>query len=332
MFNAISDTLDVAKLDQEITWTEVWENELSTEIDKCPKCSDNIGIYKLSDGTRIRVHYSDSMLTELLQEKFTLCSKEGDYLCEIWFENRNIPAQWFMSNEDKKAFIVGDGFWILKSAMSWLATRFTDSLPLHASAIMHDSIGGICFVWWHRAWKTTGLLNVAYILWWWTIVSDDWIKCTQDATDRLLSTTDASISLSEKTIQENWHLPVMHNSEVLTQVKRRKTSYKPSSLLWENYATGDTTMNHLVLLAEGLDSAIVRLPQSVPLNVIAKFMVGATYHYPYSSEELRDDHIKLWEEKLSNFQDSIYIFNRSKTNWLESGYRLLIDFLLKCKK
>jgi hypothetical protein len=71
-------------------------------------------------------------------------------------------------------------------------------------------------------------------------------------------------------------------------------------------------MNHLVLLAEGLDSPVIRLPQNVPLNVIAKFMVGATYHYPYGSEKLRDDHIKLWGEKLSNFQDSIYIFDRTK--------------------
>ncbi len=332
MKNIVSKSLDISRLDSEITWNYANENKISELTDKYFNSSELVGVYKLSNWTVIKVHCNNNSLDEQLKEKFELCDNMTESVAEIWFCNSKVNAEWFINPISRKSFVVGDGFWILKSSMWWIAIQITNCLPLHASAIYSSEIWWICLIWGHRMWKTTGVLNIANILWSWIIASDDWIKCTKDKADRILWSTDCSISLSNKTIMENQHIWFLKNQDIINETKKRKISYNPNKLLWEKFSGWNVSMDNVILLSDWLKNPVQKLSWINQITETAKFMVWATYHYPYYSEEIKQEHIDLWKAKLQNIPWNIYIFDRTKTSGIEEWYRILIDNIISWKR
>lgn len=321
--------LDPKNTDSEIEWNQSSGEHISHLVWVTSSRVFKTGTYRLGDGSPIRVNTNNPSLFELVEEKFMPTSDQPS--SEIWFDDNWQSALWNLDVDSGVAFVSGEWFGILKSAMSGLWTYVHGKLPLHGSALATDRTWGICLVWSHRAWKTTGLLNLATILKEWTLVSDDWLTTSKKNTDRTLSTTDPSISISKKTFEENPHVPFQNREQIAKVIERRKLSTNPKALLGDNYQTGSVQLDNLVLLAQWMDKPITTVSKIDDLTIASKFLVAATYHFPYHSADLQEEHAQSW---LAKVQDGthVMIFDRSQTSWLIPGYQSLIDYIIAHRK
>ena len=321
--------LDPKNTDSEIQWSKTSAAHISQLVWATSSRVFKTGTYRLGDGSPIRVNTNNPSLFELVEEKFTLTSDQPS--SEIWFDDNWQTASWDIDVDSGVAFVSGEGFWILKSAMSGLWTYVQNKLPLHGSALATDRTWGICLVWSHKAWKTTGLLNLATILGEWTLVSDDWLTTSKKNSDRTLSTTDPSISISKKTFEENPHVWFQNRAEIARVIEKRKLSTNPKALLGDNYQTWSVQLDNLVLLAQWMDKSITTVSKIDDLATAAKFLVAATYHFPYHSATLQEEHAESWLAKVKD-GTHVMIFDRSQTSWLIPWYKSLIDYIVAHRK
>ncbi|MCH8518911.1 hypothetical protein LAT59_04080 [Candidatus Gracilibacteria bacterium] len=293
----------------------------------------------LSNGYELEVYFNDESLYELLEEKF-LVRKSGagtNTKGKIYFNSKKLERAYGIFDDiTNEAYIEGDGFGIFKSAISGLATLLgcqdNGILPVHGSAIYSDSIGGVSLIGAHRVGKTTGLLNIAHILGEGNIISDDWLQAQIGEKSMSVSTTDNSISLSTRTVQENPHIPQLNTSKVLGDVKRRKTSYKPSDLLGSRFieTTSEIEINSIILLVTGVKDAVTILGNDI--TNVPSFITGATYHFPYYTVSIRERHKGIWQSGLERIKPKIIVFDHSHFEMMVDGYATLVDILVRGKK
>jgi len=240
-------------IDTEITWLS--DDKLKNEFNKTNIKFNRQNII-LSNWAELEVFFDSLEYYELLDEKFTFINnKTENSLWTLYFCSSNeVSDIWNIIMEEKTAYVIWDGFWILKSAISGIATLMLWEkeaiLPIHWSAISSKEIWWLSFVWWHRVWKTTWLLNISDILWSWEIVSDDWLLAKFLDWKLNVTSTDNSISVSSKSIFQNCHIFRINSFDVRNDVLKRKKSYKPEDLLWNWYYphTKEVNINNTTLL------------------------------------------------------------------------------------
>jgi len=203
-------------------------------------------IIRLSNGTHMRVNYDKYEYWVLLDEKFTQVQEweSKNVLWEIYFQtiSENVGTG-LVDGDAKQALVRGAGFWIFKSVISGLASYYGDTresplLPIHGAAISHERAWNILLIWWHGAWKTTTLVNLAKMLWSWIIASDDWLNAWVKDWSLSVDSPDRSISVSKKFLNENPHLDLSSNvPDIEFRVKDRKVSFAPHVLLWGNFSS-----------------------------------------------------------------------------------------------
>ena len=334
MHNSVITQYYIEDIDSEITW-EKWTN-ITNHVDS----HDNYfhANINLSNWYELEVYFNDEPLYELLEEKFLVrrnwvwTNAKG----RIYFNSKKSErAYWVFDDITNEAYIEGDWFWIFKSAISGIATLLWGQdnwvLPVHGSAIYSDSIGWVSLIGAHRVWKTTGLLNMAHILWEWNIISDDWLQAQIWEKSVSVSTTDNSISLSTRTVQENPHIPQLNTSKVLWDVGRRKTSYTPSDLLWSRFleTTPEIEINSIILLVTWVKDAVTILGNDI--TNVPNFITRATYHFPYYTESLRKRHERIWQNGLERTKPRIIIYDHTHFERMIDWYSTLVDTLMKWK-
>ncbi|MFA5917690.1 MAG: hypothetical protein WC850_05655 [Candidatus Gracilibacteria bacterium] len=329
MNNIITHDL-INKLDTEIVWKEA-VNPQNFLVN--PQMSHST-LLSLSNGTQIKVFFNDAEYFELLGEKFEiLCeSNKENVLGTLYFESEKCNrALGSIDTNSKVAYVIGDGFGILKSAVSGLSTLWGDltqkSLPIHGSAMTSPDIGGLMMVGSHGGGKTTGLLNIMDILGKGEIVSDDWLIGNFKINGLNISTTDNSVSLSQKSFKENSHINRINKENIKTDLLKRKKSYKPEVLFGEGVIKHHEaiTIKTIVLLVSGVkkDISVITDLYNVP-----EFIVQATYHFPYYNNHIKNKHLFEWRNGLNGANINIITFDYSHFNNITEGYTKLINTIL----
>ena len=317
----IWEIVNINDIKKEIIWTKNSTNNLEKSV--------NSGIskfIKLYNWTILEVIFKNQIYIELLREKFDFV-KKGKIIWKLYFEDvEKEIADGIIDINNNIWYVSWEWFWILKSAISWLATILDNSnkLPIHWSALLLED-RWICLIGWHGAGKTTWIINIANILWHWEIVSDDWLIWESKNDQLLVSTTDNSISLSEKSFQENSKI-FIDKEKIEKEVSIRKRSYKPESILWENYKLKQIRwkIDKIILLtSKNIWESIVDVNKSNYEEVI-NFILWATYHYPYYNNNLRDQHHDVWSNLLNKDKISIHIFNNYKFKNIRDWYEHLV--------
>lgn len=333
MNNIITHDL-IDKLDTEI----VWQEKVNLQNFLLGSEMSHSTLLSLSNWTKIKVFFDDEKYFELLGEKFEFLWSQNneDVLWTLYFKSeKNNTASWSIDNHSKEACVIWDWFWILKSAISWLSTLWWDvtqtSLPIHWSAIASPEIWWLMMVWWHWGGKTTGLLNIMDILWKWEIVSDDWLVWNFKTNWLNITTTDRSISLSQKSLKENSHIKSINNESIKADLLKRKKSYKPEALFWEEIIKypDPIVIKTIVLLVSWVkkDISIITDWSNVP-----EFIVWATYHFPYYNNQITNKHIQEWKNWLNWANINIVTFDHSHFSNITEWYTKLINTILIWKK
>ncbi len=332
--NTIITNTHIETIDSEINWIE------SLNVIKWVEWIKNYhsAMLRLSNWFKIEVYFNDFSLFELLEEKFEIINKKeyNDSLWKLYFNSTyNTKALWFINNNSNTAYVEWDWFWIFKSAISWLATLWCNwnesILPVHWSAIKSEQTWWIMMVWWHRVGKTTWLLNMSQLLWEGEVVSDDWLLADIQNKDLYVSSTDNSISISQKTIKENPHITQINTPQVKNDVLKRKTSYKPELLLWEWFKKNinQVKVDKIILLVTWVKKAITILSD---LNNVPDFIVWATYHFPYFNQEIKNNHIEKWNNTLKESWTDILVFDHTHFDNMVKWYSTLINTIIKWTK
>lgn len=287
----------------------------------------------LSNWYKIIVHFDDATYETQMQEKFTLQEIWDERLPELFFVTKPQFSKGYMSTSSKKAFIAWNGFWILKSAISWFATHMneTDEGPfsIHGSGFSQDEVWWIVMVGWHGAWKTTSLINLVSILEWpKTITSDDWLLWSKSWNwNLIIDSTDQTISLSHKTLSEN---PSLHlSNEERELLMKRKKSFQPQEIFGKDTISWPVKVDNVVLLIQWTWKRVQKLHD---LSGIPEFIVASTYHYPYTNKFLIWRHLNFWRGQLRD--TNVWCFDRSHNNWNDtrSSYVDLVNNIIRCKK
>lgn len=329
----ISDT-HIENIDSEITWVQ-WK-DIPSNIESLDQYF--YAFLTLSNWYKIQVYFNDESLYELLEEKFHIerYNNWNNPEWTIFFDSAHKDrAFWIFDDTKNQAYVVWDGFWIFKSAISGLATLLWSNgetcLPVHGSAIHSSQIGGVSLIGAHRVWKTTWLLNMSHLLWEWNVISDDWLLANFSETRMSVTTTDNSISLSTKTVEENPHIPQINTNRVLRDVNRRKISYKPWKLLWPNFSNQkpEIWIDTIVLLVTWIKQAITEIWDN--LTNIPEFITWATYHFPYYRQDLKKDHENRWRDGLRRTEPRVIVFDHTHFESMIESYSVLINTLIKWK-
>lgn len=261
------------------------------------------------NGIIVKVLYNNPNLFELIKEKFKVTSWSYSNSPIFCFHDKKQRAKWFIDRENQIAEIFGNGFWIMKSELSWFINLIKWWLPIHSAGISTNEIWWNIIVAWRNWWKSTAILHLIELCKNHTnkiLLSDDWISLN----DWKLIWFDPSISLEPWNITENLHLLFLENYKNID----RKTSMDIKNW-FEWYWFWESCLDNVILLTQWMTKLITEWKN---LEEISDFIIKATYHYPYN-QEIMDSHREQWISELQSRNIFIYDrdFSKDKISWFQ---------------
>lgn len=263
------------------------------------------GISFPSMGFGLNVNYDNPSFKPLLRQKFELNIPHENAPCLTLIRNHghlgiNFPCKHhgYVSEDMSEAIVFASSFGMFKSTISGYASLFMEHkgyVPAHASVLSVNG-KGILLTGGSSAGKTTTMLNLVD----WLlksgesvgILTDDWAIIASQGDRYIAESFDPSVSLRQKTIDENPHLRFHYHEDLLSAIAmEKKVSLSPNRLYGQTVGVEKVSLGVVVLLlAEEGDGCL----QEVDHDVFAKVVVDAAYHYPYVSAKQIHEHEAFW--------------------------------------
>ncbi len=276
----------------------------------------------------IKVLFQDNKLLEQIEEKYTIINEnEIDNIMNLpifiyhWWEK---IAKWFIDRKSNICEIKWNWFWKFKSELVWYISDLIWLVPVHGSAIKSNEIWWTLMIAWRNWWKSTALLNIANILNWWNILSDDWINIIKDEKWVLLKSWDPTISFDNKTIIENKSIDWLQKNEFINRTNYRKICIPIEDWFNWKYLNNDFYLDKVILLSTSTSSLVTKI---VNYKYIWDFIINSTYHYPYTSSEIKNKHKNFWENNLVD--KPVYVYNRNYSSDIVNWFKRLVDYIIK---
>ncbi|MFL6846326.1 MAG: hypothetical protein ACJ8ER_15775 [Allosphingosinicella sp.] len=318
--------------------TEIaWEVASSRVIDRVCRETGLLGSFRhgvsyfYKDRYSLNLQYDEADFHAQLAEKFHICKVVPD-AAELSFFHRPFeggPALGYITEDHKRALVVGEGFGLFKSAVSALASLQIEPegyVPAHAAAL---SLGGkgVLLVGGSRGGKTTALFNVAInalsqgmdV----RILCDDWLVVTTIDGRLAASTFDPSISLTLTDLERAISLEGIDSLHLLDGLRSRdKISVPPARVFGESCQAQEILIDSIVVInpRNGLDRCDVCGAEG-----LADFIISSAYHFPYVLDQVRSRHHKFWSAWASRLE--VYEYSYLGGSDFRSSISRLVEML-----
>jgi len=256
-------------------------------------------------GFGLNVSYDNPGFEPLLREKFGLCLPYDNaphltFVRDCGRLGFELPHKHcgYVSDTMDEALVLASSFGLFKSVISGYASLSMESygyVPAHASVLSAGG-KGLLLTGGSAAGKTTTLLNLVD----WLLMSggpvgvltDDWAIIAERDGGYVAESFDPSVSLRQKNLDENQHLRFHYHENIQqTILMQKKISRSPRDLYGRPIGVEQVSLDAVILLLpEEGDGNLY--PMDV--DIFAKKVVDAAYHYPYVSADQVKQHETFW--------------------------------------